>query len=323
MSEQQLDEVLSTIEREIKRDNLAFNVVFQRAYFLAFVQLRLVTDWHLDELAPDDVDFSELDAGDANDLGEPGEPEAPEAGVPDGDGLTGDSIDERTLHLAVRAKRFVTAMNALVDAVPNILDPECTFTTPDGEEQRFWLGTFLTADRGSRLHAGRIEARAGGHLLGRRDADVRRTGGAGYALRLRRLLVEGRGSRHELHGGRVWRSVKRFSDKETSAGGADSRRAGRAVRGRAEPERGPVEDVVALGQSLTSSDWRNGSSMSLTRNPYHRLLRDLEAHYPGITDDYESDPGAADESDEEGCRSIGAIDASRGGRGAGDVRLSE
>ena len=41
-----------------------------------------------------------------------------------------------------------SAMNALVDAVPNILHPECTFNTPDGEEQRFWLGTFLTADRG-------------------------------------------------------------------------------------------------------------------------------------------------------------------------------
>lgn len=39
--------------------------------------------------------------------------------------------------------------------------------------------------------------------------------------------------------------------------------------------------------------------MSPRRNPYHRLLRDLEAHYPGITGDYESDPEAADESDEE------------------------
>lgn len=39
--------------------------------------------------------------------------------------------------------------------------------------------------------------------------------------------------------------------------------------------------------------------MSPRRNPYHRLLRDLEAHYPGITADYESDPEAADESDEE------------------------
>ena len=215
VSEQQLDEVLSTIEREIKRDNLAFNVVFQRAYFLAFVQLRLVTDWHLDELAPDDVDFSELDAGDAND---PGEPEAPEAGVSVGDGATGDSIDERTSHLAVRAKRFVTAMNALVDAVPNILHPECTFTTPDGEEQRFWLGTFLSADRGIDFTQG----------ASRRGQEVIFWA---VAMQMYDELVEPDthsdfddfwsrvGEADMSFTGRVWRSVKRFSDKETSAGG--------------------------------------------------------------------------------------------------------
>ena len=39
--------------------------------------------------------------------------------------------------------------------------------------------------------------------------------------------------------------------------------------------------------------------MSLRRDPYDRLLRDLEAHYPGITGDCERDPAAADESDEK------------------------
>ena len=215
VSEQQLDEVLSTIEREIKRDNLAFNVVFQRAYFLAFVQLRLVTDWHLDELAPDDVDFSELDAGDANDSAEP---EALEADLPVGDGPAGDSIDERTSHLAVRAKRFVTAMNALVDAVPNILHPECTFTTPDGEEQRFWLGTFLSADRG--IDFTQAASRRGQEVIF-----------WAVAMQMYDELVEPDthsdfddfwsrvGEADMSFTGRVWRSVKRFSDKETSAGG--------------------------------------------------------------------------------------------------------
>ena len=215
VSEQQLDEVLSTIEREIKRDNLAFNVVFQRAYFLAFVQLRMVTDWHLDELAPDDVDFDDLEDGDANELEKP---EAPEAGVPVGDGLTGDSIDERTLHLKVRAERFVTAMNALVDAVPDILDPECTFTTRDGEEQRFWLGTFLTADRG--IDFTQAASRRGQEVIF-----------WAVTMQMYDELVE-----PESHSdfddfwamvveadlsftSRVWRSVKRFSDKEKSAGG--------------------------------------------------------------------------------------------------------
>lgn len=215
VGERQLGRVLETIEKDIKQGNLAFNVVFQRAYFLAFGQLRPVTDWHLDELAPDDVDFGELDDGDAND---PEEPEAREEGVPVGDRVTGDSIDDRTLHLKVRAERFVTAMNALVDAVPNILDPECTFTTPDGEEQRFWLGTFLTADRG--IDFTQSASRRGQEVIF-----------WAVAMQMYDELVE-----PDTHSDfddfwtkvveadlsftkRVWRSVKRFSDKETSAGG--------------------------------------------------------------------------------------------------------
>lgn len=215
VSERQLDEVLSTIEGDIKQDNLAFNVVFQRAYFLAFVQLRLITDWHLDELAPDDVDFDELDDGNGNELEEA---DAHEEGVPSGDSAAGNLIDERTSHLVVRAERFVTAMNAVVDAVPNILDPECIFTTPDGEEQRFWLGTFLTADRGIDFTQG----------ASRRGQEVIFWA---VAMQMYDELVE-----PETHSdfddfwtkvveadlsftGRVWRSVKRFSDKEKSAGG--------------------------------------------------------------------------------------------------------
>ena len=244
VSEQQLDEVLSTIEREIKRDNLAFNVVFQRAYFLAFVQLRMVTDWHLDELAPDDVDFDDLEDGDANELEEP---ESPEAGVPVGDGLTGDSIDERTLHLKVRAERFVTAMNALVDALPNILDPECTFTTPDGEEQRFWLGTFLTADRGIDFTQG----------ASRRGQEVIFWA---VAMQMYDELVEPDthsdfddfwsrvGEADMSFTGRVWRSVKRFSDKEKSAGG-------RILESRGEPFE--VEQSRNEARSRMSWLWDN------------------------------------------------------------------
>ena len=244
VSEQQLNEVLSTIEREIKRDNLAFNVVFQRAYFLAFVQLRLVTDWHLDELAPEDVDFEDLEDGDPDELEQP---EAPEEGVLVGDDVAGDSIDERTSHLAVRAKRFVTAMNALVDAVPNILDPECTFTTPDGEEQRFWLGTFLTAERG--IDFTQSASRRGQEVIF-----------WAVAMQMYDELVE-----PEAHSdfddfwtkvleadlsftGRVWRSVKRFSDKEKSA-------AGRILEARGEPFE--VEQSRNEARSRMSWLWDN------------------------------------------------------------------
>ena len=47
--------------------------------------------------------------------------------------------------------------------------------------------------------------------------------------------------------------------------------------------------------------------MSPRRNPHHRLLRDLEVHYPGITGDYESDPEAADESDEEDVEALARL----------------
>ena len=210
--ERDLDEILSTIESDFKSNNLAFNVVFQRAFFLAFAQLRPVTDSHLYELAPEEPDFDDLededfDAPEERDTGEPGatDPESAPAERPGS-------------HLADRAKTFVAAMNTLVDAIPDILDPECTFTTPDGESQRFWLGTFLTADRG--IDFTQSASKRGQEVIF-----------WAVAMQMYDGLV-GPGSRSDFDefwatvmdanvsfAARVWRSVKRFSDKETSAGG--------------------------------------------------------------------------------------------------------
>ena len=208
VGEPQLDAILSYIER-YKDDDLAFNVVFQRAYFLAFGQFRQIKDEHLDELAPlVDVDFD-------------GETEDEDM---DGQGYRDDPVGDRSDRsdrsgdLTVSAKRFVNAMNNIVEAVPDFLRLGCVFETSEGHEQQFWLGTFLTKDRGIDFTQG---ASARGHevlfwavAMQVYDAVVDPDAHSSFeefwaAVR----EPEGRLA------GRIWRSVKRFADKESSAGG--------------------------------------------------------------------------------------------------------
>ena len=213
LGQTQLDGILADIEG-IKHRNLAVNVVFQRAYFLAFAQLRSVKDTDLGELVPDDIDFDELEDGEDDNVSL----EESTVSVGAGAGGSGDSRDEGARHLLNRAKKFVQAMNTLLEAIPEILDPECTFAAADGEERRFWLGTFLTADQGIDFTLG----------ASRRGQEVIFWV---VAMQMYDELVEPEADSafdnfwkvlKESSGGltnRVWRSVRRFSDKDTSAGG--------------------------------------------------------------------------------------------------------
>ena len=137
IAESQLIEPLKRIE-ECKADNLAFNVVFQRAYFLAFTEFAKIKMEHLDELLPSsdvdsdfDVDLDDVDAAD-EDSAERVEP------------ATTEDLPEKL----VAAENFVRSMNALVEAIPDILRVDCDFETPGGETRRFWLGTFLKPEGG-------------------------------------------------------------------------------------------------------------------------------------------------------------------------------
>ncbi len=141
VAESQLRQFLKQIE-DYKDDNLAFNVVFQRAYFLAFNEFSKIKIEHLDEILSSgevdvdvdfDVDFDDIDAADEKNGGGVDFDPASTEGVPE------------TL---VAADNFVCSMNALVDAVPNILRVDCDFETPGGDTRRFWLGTFLKAESG-------------------------------------------------------------------------------------------------------------------------------------------------------------------------------
>ena len=139
IAEPQLSESLERIEH-YKYGNLAFNVVFQRAYFLAFNEFSKIKIEHLDEILSSngvdvdfDVDFDEVDAADEDNSDPIDSDPAPTEDVPE------------TL---VAADNFVRSMNALVDAVPDILHVDCDFETPGGDTRRFWLGTFLKAESG-------------------------------------------------------------------------------------------------------------------------------------------------------------------------------
>ena len=226
VSERQLEDALKVIEGNIKLDSLAFNVVFQRAYFLAFVELRQITDLHLDELAPDGLTFDDsehddarqqkdpavIDGADGKDSTASGEPEQPTE-------LT-DPLDERSTYLARRARRYVQALNSLVDAVPEILDPECTFSAPGGREQRFWLGTFLTAERGIDFTQG--ASRRGKEIIFwavamQMYAELVGAGQLETRLDFDDLWAAVMAADNNFNS-RLFRSVKRFSDSDTSTG---------------------------------------------------------------------------------------------------------
>ena len=203
VGESRLDAILSDIKGH-KDDNLAFNVVFQRAYFLAFGRVRSIKDEHFDELIEVDFDEGLRDE-------DTGTPEYPHAV---GNENRSAGTDERL----ISAQRFVNAMNTLVAAIPEILRSECVFETADGDEQRFWLGTFLTADRG-------IDFTQGASVRGHEVifwAVAMQMYDAVVDPDTRSSFEDFWGAVLEAKGGltkRIWQSVKRFADKESSAGG--------------------------------------------------------------------------------------------------------
>ena len=139
ISQSQFVDALDRIE-DYKANNLAFNVVFQRAYFLAFREFSKIKIEHLDEILSNDdvdvdfdVDLDDVDAADEEDS----------EAVDISSGPT-DDVPE-TLSAA---DNFVRSMNALVGAVPDILRVDCVFETPGADPRRFWLGTFLKAEGG-------------------------------------------------------------------------------------------------------------------------------------------------------------------------------
>ena len=105
------------IEEAHKTHCLAYNVVFQRAYFLAFSDWLRVADQDLEQIRGSDVE-------------DPGEDEA--------------GVSDEAAFVRERAHQFVRCMNALVDSAPDILHVQYLFEPDGGAERRFWLGTLFT-----------------------------------------------------------------------------------------------------------------------------------------------------------------------------------
>ena len=217
VSEAQIDSLRAAIEAR-KANLLAYNVVFQRAYFLAFHEWIMVDEAHLDDL--EDSDVADVFDDEAPEGGEHDEEASDAEDSPDdgadattGHGDAGPLAD----HVRQRAEEYVRCLNNLVDRRPEILQSDCVFPRDDEENQRFWLGTLETAE-------GVIDFTQGASLRAR---DV-----IFWAVAMQmydgRVAPEERSDFDDFWANvlesdvsymkRIRRSVKRFAESESSAG---------------------------------------------------------------------------------------------------------
>lgn len=220
VGETQLDSLRADIEAR-KAKLLAYNVVFQRAYFLAFREWIMVDEAHLDDLEDSDAadvfddeesedDEHDEDASEADDSSDEGADTVTEHGDAGPNGLAD--------HVRQRAEEYVRCLNNLVDRRPEILQSDCVFPRDDEENQRFWLGTLETAE-------GVIDFTQGASLRAR---DV-----IFWAVAMQmydgRVAPEERSDFDDFWANvlesdghymkRIRRSVKRFGERDVSAGG--------------------------------------------------------------------------------------------------------
>ena len=133
-------------ELDPNQGNLAFNVVFQRALFIAFMDFVKISELHLDEILPEEEEEEE-DYDEVLDADDESEDETlivdeEEDGDDQGEGSAVAAKAEAVLK---RAEQFVDAMNAFVTSEPAVLGKDCPY--PQGETERaFWRGSILTAE---------------------------------------------------------------------------------------------------------------------------------------------------------------------------------
>ena len=119
---------------ERKGDSLAFKVVFQRSLFLAFLDFNKITPEQVEELA-------EEPAKTANDILDE-TPNVEDAGE------ESTEIDVKAAVTIDRAKRFIEALNTLVNAAPSFLDMRCEIS--EGKRKHLmWNGTLYDAASGN------------------------------------------------------------------------------------------------------------------------------------------------------------------------------
>lgn len=140
------EKMLSDIN-EFKNGNLAFAVVFQRAYIDAFIEYQRIRPEAKSELieywSQEAETYPDFGSGDYEDIEEEAK-EARGAEVPRVDASSAHS--ELGALVKLRAGEFVSTLNKLVAGWQQVLDVGARFKPKDGEEQYFWAGTLRKPD---------------------------------------------------------------------------------------------------------------------------------------------------------------------------------
>ena len=216
VGETRLEDALAEVES--RKTGLAFNVVFQRAFFLAFREWIMVEDSHLDDLSSSGDEDAFSDGGESAG-GEVGEGDVDVAAdAPNlNNTATGAPVSLAT-RLQQRGQEFVRMMNRLVQTEPSILHVDYLFETSDGDRQRFWLGTLMAAEgnidftQGASVRAKEIIfwAVAIQVYIEKACPEARREFGDFWSEVL---------DADNRFTSRVFRSLKRFADKESASAG--------------------------------------------------------------------------------------------------------
>ncbi|KUI17018.1 hypothetical protein AU192_21125 [Mycobacterium lehmannii] len=126
----------------LKVDNLAFNVAFQRALLMGFLEYAKLSTPDVEALAVSEEeefpDFGELDAP-SDDY----EPSADSAEEEFADPIRETKQVILRSQYAARAEEFIQSINRVVDVYPDFLMIDGEFSDEDGRVDEFWAGTLL------------------------------------------------------------------------------------------------------------------------------------------------------------------------------------
>lgn len=135
----------------LKSGNLAFNVVFQRALLLGFLEYGKIAYRDVEQLI--DEYSGELEFPDFG-LAWDYEGEAEEEDESEDESLPGERRDEavpqydRSLasRMDLRSQEFIQALNRTLEARPGLLDVHDSFSDEEGFTRQFWQGTLRTPE---------------------------------------------------------------------------------------------------------------------------------------------------------------------------------
>jgi hypothetical protein len=117
---------------DVKALNLAFNVVFQKALFLAYLTLAKLGEDAFSQLGTDDPFAEEIDV------------DLVDEGFVEGNVVI-DEVVQGVASQTLRAEEFVKVMNRLFKSMPSFLDIDCSITDISGDPSFLWAGSLRKA----------------------------------------------------------------------------------------------------------------------------------------------------------------------------------